>query len=145
MMWVMDWSNVTGSEEDFDTLGWHDVAVHAIALEPATTHPGSLAFDLDYIVEWIASDEPGGPYRFRIAPATLVFPMASNISLTASTESMVNQLEINEIIRVPIDVPSGAHGFFHWTVAGQNFNVEFDARGFKQHFRRDAIVVVARA
>jgi len=40
------------TDADFETMGWHDNAVHAIAVEPAPPHPGSLLLDIDYIVEW---------------------------------------------------------------------------------------------
>jgi hypothetical protein len=32
-------------------MGWHDNAVHAIALEPAPGDPGSLLLDIDHVLE----------------------------------------------------------------------------------------------
>jgi hypothetical protein len=41
------------TDADFDAMGWHDNAVHAIALEPVPSDPGRLLLDIDYILEWV--------------------------------------------------------------------------------------------
>jgi hypothetical protein len=33
------------TDADFDTMSWHDNAVHAVALEPAQAHTGRLLLD----------------------------------------------------------------------------------------------------
>lgn len=64
------------TDADFDAMGWHDNAVHAIALEPASDDPGSLLLDIDYIVEWEPSAVPHGLLSFWVCPATLIFHQA---------------------------------------------------------------------
>ena len=40
--------NTTWTEADFDAMGWHDNAVHAVAVEQLPDAPGRLLLDLDY-------------------------------------------------------------------------------------------------
>ena len=65
------------TEADFEQMGWHDCAVHALAFRPERFE---LRLDLDYILEWVAPTEPGGPFTFRVAPATLVFHNVSGVT-----------------------------------------------------------------
>jgi len=52
------------TDADFVVMGWHDNAVHAIALEPAPEDPGCLLLDIDYIVQWESCAVPrGDPVR----------------------------------------------------------------------------------
>ena len=44
------------TEADYDTMNWHDNAVHAIAWEPLSDNPGRLLLDIDYILQWVAPD-----------------------------------------------------------------------------------------
>jgi hypothetical protein len=41
-------AKTTWTDADFDTMGWHDNAVHAVALEPAPSDPGRLLLDIDH-------------------------------------------------------------------------------------------------
>jgi hypothetical protein len=68
------------TEADFDAMGWHDNAVHAVALEPMRDHPGRLLLDLDYIVEWVSAEPPATTLSFWICPATLVFDQAWDLT-----------------------------------------------------------------
>ncbi len=63
------------TEADFDRLSWHDCHIWAIELRAGDPDNGDwtsdLAFDIDFIVEWICG--VGGGAQFRVAPATLLF------------------------------------------------------------------------
>ena len=61
-------------------MGWHDCAVHALAVEPATQYPGRLLVDLDYIVGWVCPTPPADTFDFWICPATLVFDEAWDLA-----------------------------------------------------------------
>ena len=67
------------TEADFDVMGWHDVALHAIAIEPDHPHPGRLALDIDYLLKWVPPESSASAFRFWISPATLVFDQASDL------------------------------------------------------------------
>jgi hypothetical protein len=133
------------TDDDFDQMGWHDSTVHAIEFEPANDHAGSIHLDIDYIFEWVHPSEPGGAFTFWVAPATLVFPMAWDVIVRIEMLSSVLRLEITDIVRTPYAVPSGAPGFFTWTVDGDNFAVEMKADGYRQYIRRRPILTDAQS
>ncbi len=54
------------SEADFDRMGWHDVTVHAFAVQPSPQDPGRLLLDLDYIVEWVPPAQPEDSFGFCV-------------------------------------------------------------------------------
>jgi len=121
------WTNA-----DFETMGWHDNAVHAIALEPAADHPGSVLLDIDYIVEWGPCPVPGGRLSFWVSPATLVFHQAWDLVTDIDLQGWSFQLAIGSIERSGPD----EHGSFGWVVAGDLFSMSFRADGFTQYLRR---------
>ena len=57
----------TWTEDDYDSLSWHDVHVHAFRIVEGEYGSGQLWFDLDYILDWLCSED--GSCRFRVAPA----------------------------------------------------------------------------
>ena len=57
--------------DDFDAYSWHDNHVHAFRIREGAHGTGEHVLDLDYILEWLSV--PEGPFRFRVAPATLTF------------------------------------------------------------------------
>ena len=65
----------TYTEADFDRLSWHDCHIWAIGFAVGNptdedwTH--GLAFDIDFIVEWLRPS--ADKLQFRVAPAKLVF------------------------------------------------------------------------
>jgi hypothetical protein len=58
------------TQQDFDSLSWHDNHVHALRLTAGESGVGELELDIDYILEWLPE---GGAFRYRIAPARLRF------------------------------------------------------------------------
>jgi hypothetical protein len=69
----------TWTDADFGVMGWHDAALHALAIEPSPPYPGRLLVDIDYIVEWIAPSPSETTFSFWLCPATLVFDQASDL------------------------------------------------------------------
>lgn len=63
------------TEADFENLSWHDCVIWRIT--PCIPNSDvndptcDLALEIDFIVEWIHTD--GNRFKFRVAPATLVF------------------------------------------------------------------------
>jgi hypothetical protein len=123
------------TDADFETMGWHDNAVHAIALEPAPDDPGSLLLDIDYITEWGPCAVPGGPLTFWVCPATLVFHQAWDLVTDIDLQGWSFQLSISAIERSGPD----EHGYFGWVVDGDLFTMRFQAKGFTQYLRRAPI------
>ena len=75
---------VIWTEDDYDSLDWHDVHVHAFRIVGGEHGAGELWFDLDYIVEWLCSND--GSCRFRVAPAVLVFREATSLRVAVDYE-----------------------------------------------------------
>ena len=73
-------SKTVWDKSDFDTMSWHENAVHAIAFEPLPTQPGRLLVDLDYIVGGVCPVPPSKTSIFWVCPATLVFDDASGLT-----------------------------------------------------------------
>jgi hypothetical protein len=66
------------TEADFETLCFHDVHVHGIAIVESEQGTGQLTLDIDYILEWLC-DSKKSNCKFRIAPAVLVFREISGL------------------------------------------------------------------
>lgn len=125
------WTNA-----DFDTMSWHDNAVHAVALEPAPDHPGRLLLDLDYIVEWIPPEAPATTLSSWICPATLVFDHAWDLTVDIGLHRWSLQLFLNAIRRSGPD----ERGFFDWILDGDHFTIGLTAPGYTQYLRRAPIL-----
>lgn len=123
------------TDADFDAMGWHDNAVHAIALEPASDDPGSLLLDIDYIVQWEPCAVPGRLLNFWVSPATLIFHDAWDLITDINLQGWSFQLSIESVDR------SGPNqrGSFNWVIAGDLFSMNFRARGFTQYLRQAPI------
>ena len=99
----------TWTENDFDSLGWHDIHVHGFQIiegEHGDEYhaDGELWFDLDYILEWMHPDSEGGAFRFRIAPASLRFRDVSSLRLALDYETptaAMGPFSIDGIERAP--------------------------------------------
>jgi hypothetical protein len=120
------------TDADFDTMSWHDNAVHAVALESAQDHPGRLLLDIDYILEGILPEPPATTLSFWICPATLVFDRAWDLTTDIDLQGWSFQLFLDAIERSGPD----EHGFFEWTLAGDHFSIGLSAPGFTQYLRR---------
>ena len=124
-----DWTDA-----DFDQMGWHDCAVHALAFETAPYCQGLLV-DLDYIVEWSCPTPPATTYSFWVCPATLVFDPAWDLTGNIKLQGFGLELWLDALERSGPD----EHDAFEWTLAGQRFSLAVRAPGFTQYLRRPPI------
>jgi hypothetical protein len=120
------------TDADFDAMGWHDNAIHAVALEPAPGHPGRLLLDLDYIIEWVRPEPPSRRLSFWICPATLVFDRAWDLTADIDLQGWSFQLFLDRISRSGPD----ERGWSQWTLTGDHFTIALSAPGFTQYLRR---------
>ena len=120
------------TETDFDTMGWHDNRVHAVAFEPASPYPGRLLLDVDYIIEWVHPATPAEPLTFWICPATLVFDNAWDLTGDINLMTRSFDLSLDAIERSGLD----EHNAYAWTLAGNEFTVQLRATGFTQYLRQ---------
>ncbi|WP_206790453.1 hypothetical protein [Amycolatopsis sp. MtRt-6] len=125
-------SKAVWTDADFPQLGWHDCRIHAAALVEGDDDlpPDRLLLDLDYIVRWVEPARREKHFTFWIAPATLVFDEAWDI--TGEIGPLYGGLEIADLHRLtpPDDKPYPV-----WHLEGHEFDLKFRARGFRQYLR----------
>jgi hypothetical protein len=126
-------SKATWTDADFPEMGWHDCRVHAVSIgeyEDDTVPPARLLLDLDYIVCWVEPARRERHFTFWIAPATLVFERAWNV--TGRLGPLHEVMEIADVHRLdsPDDNPE-----LLWHIEGQNFEFRLRAPGYIQYLR----------
>ncbi|WDZ82851.1 hypothetical protein [Micromonospora cathayae] len=127
-------SKATWNEADHPVMGWHDCRIHAVSVgeyDDDTLPPARLLLDLDYIVRWVDPVRPATHFTFWIAPATLVFERAWQITGTIGPAH--DLLEIADLHRLD---PPDDHPEPLWHIEGQNFDLRLRASGYRQHLRR---------
>jgi hypothetical protein len=126
-------AKATWTDADFPEMGWHDCRVHAISIgehDDGRLPPARLLLDIDYIVRWVKPEQDKGRFTFWIAPATLVFELAWNI--TGQLGPLHDVMEIADIHR--LDPPDSSPEPL-WHIEGQNFDLQVRAPGYTQHLR----------
>jgi hypothetical protein len=129
-------AKTTWTEADFDAMGWHDVKIHAVAVEELPDNPGRLLLDVDYIVEGVLPEPPARTLSFWICPATLVFDPAWDLTTDIDLNGRGFQLFLDTITRAGPD----ERGNSDWTLAGDRFTIEVGSPGFTQYLRRPPIL-----
>ncbi len=80
------------SETDFEIMGWHDSRIHALAFYPEDFE---FALDIDYIFEWVESEEKNGCFKFWVSPATLVFENVYDLLFDIEANTGLEIADIN--------------------------------------------------
>jgi hypothetical protein len=123
------------TEADFESVGWHDNAVHAFAFEPASPYPGRLLVDLDHIIEWVSPVPPETRFSLLDVPVHAgVRPRLGPHGRRRSHRRSFT-LQLNTILRSEPD----PRGFHEWTLEGHDFTLRLSATGFTQYLRRPPI------
>ena len=127
-------TKATWTDTDFDEMGWHDCRIHALSVaeyDDDTMPPARLLLDVDYIVRWVNPVRPSKYFSFWIAPATLVFDKAWDI--TGDFGPLHEILEIDDLHR--LDPPDDRSEPL-WHIEGQSFDLRLRAAGYRQFLRR---------
>jgi hypothetical protein len=125
-------AKATWTDADFDAMGWHDCHVHAVSI--GVREDGfpwqRVLIDLDYIVRWVDPAFGRQHFTFWIAPSTLVFDEAWDIS--AELDPGNDLLEIADLhhLAPPDDKPDPL-----WHIEGQNFDLRLRAPSYTQYLR----------
>jgi hypothetical protein len=126
----------TWTDADFEVMGWHDCRVHAVSIgvREGNFPWNRVLLDLDYIVKWVDPAPGERHFSFWIAPATLVFDEAWDI--TGQLDPMNDLLEIAGLYRLasPDHNPDSV-----WHIDGQNFDLRLRASAYTQYLRKPPI------
>jgi hypothetical protein len=133
-------ARATWTDADFDSMSWHDVALHAIAFEPSMPYPGRLLLDIDYIVGGEQPAPPETTFTFWMCPATLVFEHASDFAVNLDLVGRSFEPAFNAFFRSEPD----ANGDRTWTLAGHEFTMQVRGPGFTQYLRHLPMLAAAQ-
>ena len=133
-------ARATWTDADFDSMSWHDVALHAVAFEPSMPYPGRLLLDIDYIVGGERPTPPDTTFSFWMCTATLVFDQASDFAGNLDLVGRSFEPAFNAISRSEPD----SNGDRTWTLAGHEFTIQVRAPGFTQYLRNPPILAAAQ-
>jgi hypothetical protein len=125
----------TMTDATFGTMSWHDVPLHG-ALHLSQTR--EMAFDIDYIVEWIKPTQNEVNYRHWSAPATLVFHNVCRF--VADVEPYADTVFLGigpteDPIEVDITRPAGEGILRWWSLKCPVGYWRLLTSGFTQYFR----------
>ena len=123
------------TEADFEEMGWHDSHIHGLAFSPDDFE---LAFDVDYILEWIDPEPDETYFKFWVAPATLVFKNVHDVEF--EIDSYNGKLEIENIKRDaesrPINAElTGNTREWLWTIECQEGEIRLRSGAYEQFIR----------
>lgn len=129
----------TWTEKDLDKISWHDSHVYGFAIREGEEGTGQLIIDLDYIVEWLAPTPE--TFRFRVAPATLIFNRMSDLQLSLNYVNRgIQPFAIVNVERTLKTYPN-SYKTYLWRIVTdlQGSTITFQAESFTQEFRSDPI------
>ena len=123
------------TEIDFEIMSWHDARVYAIAFSPEKFE---IAFDIDYIFQWVHPKQNETSFSFWVGPATLIFENVYDLEFAIGSYN--GGLEIDAIKRESGGAPRNAHSIgktkeWIWTIECQKGEIKFRSAGYKQHIR----------
>jgi hypothetical protein len=140
------------TDAQFDRVSWHDCHIWSIEVRAGDPDQddwtSELAFDIDFIAEWICGVDATA--QFRVAPATLTFHGVTDPRIgvdwgASGFQAAVHPMSIDAIDReriadqkVFLDRP-----YYRWTIrlnwpdAGE---ISFGAFGFTQNLRAQPIL-----
>lgn len=132
---------------DFDTVSWHDCRVYGFSLEEREHGTAELAFDLDFIVEWLCHSDR--QFEFRVAPATLTFHEVFGLRVELDYATIGAGMCPFSIDRIERErrAPATADTSFKWrlSVNWPSGLITFESTGFTQVLRRDPVLVPRQA
>ncbi len=121
------------TDRDFEKMEWHDVQIHAVAVENDFPRASEFLLDLDYILKWEDPRHPAKYFNFWVAPATLVFEHVFDLTMRIESEQL--DCQIDQVTREKKVTPEGTQTWF-WTLKLHQGEITFWSTGYKQYFRR---------
>ena len=133
-----DLEKAVWTHHDFGVMGWHDSHLFCFTVLPEQFE---LALDIDYIAKWVKPAPTDEHFTFWVAPATLIFHDAQNISVSFEMGAL-EDMEVLQITRTPIE---GKEDDWRWLIELRCGAIEFDASGYTQYFRQEPSHIQAQS
>ncbi|MFJ4851143.1 hypothetical protein [Streptomyces sp. NPDC088733] len=124
------------TDADFDAMGWHDVTIHGICVQPGASDDSPLPrllLDIDYIVRWVHPVPPETHFSLWIAPSTLVFEDVWDVKGDLDFKGMVMSLDIDHLRR---STAEDKYDDPQWHIEGHYFDLKLRATGYRQYLRQ---------
>lgn len=119
-------------DSDFDVMGWHDATIWSTVANPDEFE---FLVDLDYIFKWVQPTEGETYFKFWVAPVTMIFENAHNVSVEIESEQ--GTIEVANFHREnPRLTLNGKLTQYTYRFECQEGNVSLTATGFKMYVRR---------
>lgn len=123
------------TDADFEKMIWHDNYIHGFYVDAENTQ---LIFDIDYIFEWLESDNK---FNFLVSPSTLIFHNVYNLKIAISWTDSALEMAIDKIIRDNKQLtPNKKFTKYEWTIniiwPKPGGNITFESTGFTQIIRK---------
>lgn len=121
--------------KDFDALNWHDCKIYGLAFDDVTF---KFYLDIDLIIEWINPAGKGEGYKFKIAPATLVFENVWNLVFDIDTNLT---LSIDDVTMQNPHLPKNKDYLpeimeYDWSISLLQGEITFKSIGFEIYIRK---------
>lgn len=126
----MNKNNFIFSTKDFTKINWHDCKIHGLAFDEDEF---KFYLDIDLILEWIepSSNEEG--YKFKLAPATLIFRNVWSLVLDIDTNLA---LDIDSVSMQNSKNKDYAQDEYNWNIVLQQGEISFRSIGFEIYIRK---------
>ena len=119
------------TDDDFDSMGWHDNKIYSMQYDEEKFE---LAFDIDYIFEWITDSDK---FSYVLSASTIKFYNVWDLNIDVNPHG---EIRINEIIRANPITPKNAEYIekkieWDWDIDLFYGNISFKSVGFTQYLR----------
>ena len=132
---------VRRTDEHFESLSWHDNAIHSFRVIKGGSATGQLVLDIDHILEWRPNGS--GAFSFLVAPATLTFNDVSALKVALDSATPTAALTTFTIDQIDRSVEKRQHFDavlwripINWPIG----DISFEASGFAQELRASQVV-----
>ncbi|MBS1601895.1 MAG: hypothetical protein JST42_04455 [Bacteroidetes bacterium] len=131
------------NDRDFDTMGWHDCQIYAIAFDRDRFE---LIFDIDYLVEWKKPAADHASLKFWVVPATLVFKNVHSIEIGSDTVDLVILNIVREALGKPVNGDHINASFeYQWIIETTSGEIRLKSIGYEQFARKKPVLMKDQA
>jgi hypothetical protein len=131
----MNKNNFIFSTKDFAEINWHDSKIHGLAFDEVEF---KFYLDIDLIIEWIEPLPNEDGFRFKVAPATLIFRNVWNLEFDIDTNLA---LDIDSVSMQNPHCPKNKdyiqdENEYDWNIVLQQGEISFNSIGFEIYIRK---------